>query len=92
MMMVNKNAVRALTEKVRGILNRDWRPIPGDCPENEYDTFASKIAGMVLQGADDHAIMQYLDRSERHDIGLGSFNDERARRVIAAIRSLTFPN
>lgn len=87
-MAIKKQAVRVWTEMVRDILNREWRPIPGDCPDNEYDTYAVKIAQMVLQGADDYAIMEYLERSERHDIGLGRFDPERARKVIAAIRTL----
>ncbi|MCA6114343.1 hypothetical protein J6524_05285 [Bradyrhizobium sp. WSM 1738] len=81
-----------MTEKVSGILNREWHPIPGDCPEDEYNSYALKIAGMVLQGADDHAIMRYLERSERHDIGLGSFDHNRASQVIAAIRTLPSSN
>jgi hypothetical protein len=87
-MIPEKRAIRALTRKVRDVLNREWRPIPGDCPEGEYDSYAQQIAGMVLRGADDHAIMRYLERSEREHIGLGGFDAKRALKVISTIRGL----
>jgi hypothetical protein len=90
--MTSKKAIHALTEKVRETLNREWRPIPGDCPEDEYSSYAKKIATMVLEGADDHAIMRYLERSERYDIGLGRFDHKRASQVVLAIRSLPSAN
>ena len=87
-MNIKKQAVHVWTGMIRDILNREWRPIAGDCPDDEYDAYAAKIAGMVLHGTDDHTIMKYLERSELHDIGLGTFDSERARKVIAAIRTL----
>jgi hypothetical protein len=87
-MTSEKSAIRALTRKVRDILNREWHPIPGECPEDEYDSYAMQIAGMVLRGADDCAIMRYLERSEREHIGLGGFDANRALKVISTIRGL----
>jgi len=68
-------------------MNREWDPI-GGCPDDEYDRYAGTIAAMIRDNRDDFALMQYLERTERHDIGLGSFDAERARRVVASIRKL----
>jgi len=82
-MAIDEEAFR----QIRDILNREWDPI-GGCPADEYDRYARTITKMIHDNRDDFALMQYLERTERHDIGLGRFNAERARRVVAAIRKL----
>ncbi len=78
---------RAWTRKIRDILNREWDPI-GGCPEDEYETYAAKVAAMFLQDASDDAIMQYLEWAAVENMGLAQFNSDRARKAIAAIRRL----
>jgi hypothetical protein len=73
--------------KVRDILNREWDPI-GGCPDDEYETYAAKVAAMLLQIASDDAIMKYLVWAEVENMGLAQFNSDRARKAIAAIRGL----
>jgi len=80
-------AFRIWRGRVSDIMNREWDPI-GGCPDDEYDRYAGTIAAMIRDNRDDFALMQYLERTERHDIGLGSFDSERARRVVASIRKL----
>ena len=82
-MAIEKGTLR----QIRDILNREWDPI-GGCPADEYDRYARTIMKMIRDNRDDFALIQYLERTERHDIGLGRFDAERAQRVVAAIRKL----
>jgi hypothetical protein len=87
-MTIDRRAIRVWTNKVRDILNREWDPI-GDCPENEYDTYAHRLASMIHHDATDDDLMRYLEDAEVHIIGLGPpFDIERGRRVISALRLL----
>ena len=86
-MAAEKEALRVWRERIGDILNREWDPI-GGCPEDEYSRYARAMAEMIRENRDDFALMQYLERTERHDIGLGRFDVGRARRVVASIRKL----
>jgi hypothetical protein len=86
-MAIDKEAFRIWLGRIRDIMNREWDPI-GGCPEDEYDRYVRTIAAMIQDNRDDFALMQYLERTERHDIGLGRFDTEWTRRVVAAIRKL----
>lgn len=62
------------------------------CPEDEYDTYASKIAATIRDGADDNELMRYLERAEVKYIGLGPpFDAARGRKVAPALRLLGPP-
>ena len=86
-MAISKQAFLIWQGRIRDILNREWDPI-GGCPDEEYDRYAGTMATMIRDNRDDFALMQYLERTERHDIGLGRFDAERARKVVASIRKL----
>ena len=86
-MASDREAVRIWRGRISDIMNREWDPING-CPDYEYDRYVGTIAAMIRDNRDDFALIQYLERTERHDIGLGSFDAERARRVVASIRKL----
>lgn len=73
---------------VRDVLNRDWDPI-GGCPDDEYDSYAGHLTGMVHGGATDQELLKYFEWAEVEQMGLGPpFDRVRAERVIAAIRNL----
>jgi hypothetical protein len=89
---MDKKAVRDWQEQIRDVLNREWDPI-GGCPEDEYYTYADRLASMLHRGASDDDLMRYLEWAEGEDIGLGSpFNAERGRKVVAALRTLDDPS
>jgi hypothetical protein len=86
-MASDKEALRIWQGRIRDIINHEWDPI-GRCPEDEYDRYVRTISAMIRDDRDDFALMQYLERTDRHESGLGRFDAERARRVVAAIRKL----
>jgi hypothetical protein len=90
-MAVDKVTVRKWLREIRNILNRDWGPI-GGCPEDEYETYAGKIAAMVQDGATDEQLLKYLEWAEVENMGLSHpFDAVRGNRVIAAIRTIGLP-
>lgn len=88
---INKAGIRSWLRAIRATLNQEWAPIE-DCPEDEYDTYADKLASMIIHGAEDNELMRYLESAEVEYIGLGpSFDLERGHRVVAALRLLGSP-
>jgi hypothetical protein len=86
-MAIDKAAVRKFVREVRDIMNRDWDPI-GGCPEDEYQSYAGHVAGMVLQGTTDEELLNYLEWAEVEHMGGARLDRRRAERVIAAVRGL----
>jgi len=85
---------------IREVLKREWDPIGvlpyGGGPEDEYDSYRDKLAGMISAGATDEELLAYLEWAEREWLGLAAPADERQhretlRRVISAIRALSPP-
>jgi hypothetical protein len=76
-----------MLRRIRDILNRDWDPI-GGCPADEYDSYAGKLAAKIGESATDDELMRYLEWAEVDHLGLGPFDSERARKVIAILRKL----
>jgi hypothetical protein len=90
-MAVDKKEARNWLRKIRDVLNRDWDPI-GGCPDDEYESYAGKIAAMIRDHATDEQLIAYLEWAEVEHMGLGlPFNQERAGKVVSAIRSLGMP-
>jgi len=90
-MPIDKRATRTWLRQIRDVLNRDWDPI-GDCPEDEYETYAGKVAAMIRDRASDEQLLSYLKWAEVENMGLGSpFDQERGQRVVAALRRLGPP-
>jgi hypothetical protein len=89
-MPVDKQALRIWQGQIKEILNRVWDPI-GGCPADEYDSYVGRIATMIREDADDYKLMRYLEWAESVNMGLGPFDSERARNVIAALRALNPP-
>jgi hypothetical protein len=86
-MPIDKQASRIWRGQIRDILNQQWDPI-GGCPADEYDAYAGTIATMVRDNTTDDALMKYLEWAETVHMGLGRFDPDRARTVIASIRAL----
>lgn len=80
-------------ESVRRILWEEWDPIGVNKlggPDDEYDSYASGLAELVITGRDEHAIEEYLVEIETNSIGLSRSKEENNRRVaglLAALRS-----
>ncbi|SFV18735.1 hypothetical protein SAMN05192541_13974 [Bradyrhizobium arachidis] len=86
-MAIDKGASRVWRGRVRDILNQQWDPI-GGCPADECDGYVGTIAAVVRDNTTDEALMKYLEWAESVHMGLGRFDPERARTVIASIRAL----
>ena len=90
-MAIDKRTARRWLRDIRDVLNRDWDPI-GDCPEDEYESYAGQLASMVQASATDEQILKYLEWAEVEHMGLGQhFDRNRGKTVIAAIRALKGP-
>jgi hypothetical protein len=61
----------------------------GGCPEDEYEAYAGKIVALIRDAASDEKLMSYLEWAEVENMGLGKpFDQERGRKVVAALRQL----
>jgi hypothetical protein len=70
----------------------NWDPIRlGGSPQDEYDTYLLKVAGMVRRNEPDKTAIDYLVWVESEYMGLGMHADtrQRAQATIEAIRSGT---
>lgn len=86
-MTFDRASVKAWFRRVRDVLNREWDPI-GDCPENEYDTYAARVMALILEDRSDEAIENYLEWVETQYMGLREPVDrDRLKRTVAAIRA-----
>jgi hypothetical protein len=86
-MTIAKYASREWRRRIRDVLNREWDPI-GGCPEDEYDTYAGKLAAMIRDKASDEDLTRYLEWAEAEHMGFGKFNSERGRKVVQSLRNL----
>ena len=84
---MDKYAARVWRGRLRDVLNREWDPV-GGCPPDEYDTYRDRLTAMVRDNASDEELLAYLEWAEREHMGSGTFNRERGRKVIAALRKL----
>lgn len=81
--MKGKNT-KQLIKWVQAQLN-EWDPIGvADHVDNEYDSYAPKIAGMLSDGADAYRISEHLTDIETVAMGLQG-NASRARAVAEAL-------
>ena len=93
MAAIDKLASRAWRSRLRDVLNTVWDPI-GNCPPDEYDSYAGKIAALVREGASDSALSKYLIWAETENMDMTWSEErrlahhERLARTIAAIRAL----
>ena len=87
---IDKKASQIWRGQIRDILNRDSDPI-GGCPADEYDSYVGKVAAMIRENATDDELMRYLEWAETAHMGFDRFDSERARKVIAALRTLGQP-
>jgi hypothetical protein len=86
--MIDKHALRVWRGRIRDILNSIWDPI-GGCPDDEYDGYVGKLAGMLRAGTGDDEMLAYLEWAEVKHMGLGEpFDRDRGIRVIKALRDL----
>jgi hypothetical protein len=65
--------------EVRELFWREWNPIGGGVPRDEYDTYADKAHAMVHEGRSASEIADYLFAISRDRMGLG--NDQRFREL-----------
>ncbi len=85
-MKSNHDPFRGLRPRIREVFNRDWNPI-GGCPEDEYDSYITGVAKLLLKGAPDRDLIRHLDQVERVGMGLPG-NKERLPKVVAALRAI----
>ena len=82
----DKEASRAWRMRLRTILNTEWDPI-GNCPDDEYDAYAGKIAAMVRDGNSNQELVDYLRWAEVEHIEMPG-DPNRLPSVVASIRAL----
>ena len=91
-MTMDRKAARKWLRDVREVLNREWAPIPADVPDDEYESYAGKLAAMLRDKATDGELLDYLAWAEVEHIGLGPpFDRARGEQVVAALRRLGLP-
>ena len=80
--MDNDQLKRALWNEIRAVslvLRNEWDPIGGgrisDLPDDEYESYAPVLVGMLRQGDDDRTIVEYLRRLESTIVGASSSRD-----------------
>lgn len=64
---------RVASKAIRKILLKNWDPLWvrfEEAPEGEYDGFIPTIYRMLVEGADDCAIAEYLDSATYETMGL----------------------
>jgi len=75
------------------ILQRDWAPMGRGVPTDEYQSHARPLAMMLRHQASRSKLIAYLEWAETANMDLGgSFNRERAEKVVAALRALGLPD
>jgi hypothetical protein len=90
---MDKKSTREWLLQINQVLHKEWNPIAGGVPEDEYESYAGPIATLLLKGASDSELAAYLDRAETESMGLGgSLPSDRFRVVIAALRALGIPS
>jgi hypothetical protein len=83
----DKEASRRWRRRVREVLNSQWDPIGAGQPPDEYDAYVDGIAAMLRDRACDEDLIAYLRWAETEQMCLPG-NDERLRKVVAAIREI----
>ncbi len=82
----HRECSKALFGQVRSVLNREWDPI-GVYPqvEDEYDSYALKVARLLIEGTDAPAVATRLMQFERDAMG---YERATADRNLAVARKL----
>ena len=79
--------------RINEVLHKEWAPIEGGVPNDEYESYVGPIAAMLLNGAPDSELAAYLDHIETEVMGLGgALPTNRFTAVIAALRALGAPS
>lgn len=61
---------RRLMKEVRLVLLNDWNPIGFTVPDDEYDSYAPRVLGLLLAGADRDRLTEHLYMLEMTEMGL----------------------
>lgn len=67
---MDKRKLKEFTKKVDAILWKEWDPIAGGVPKDEYTSYALGIAGKAWNGESKQAILEYLFWAENENMGL----------------------
>lgn len=87
------SSVKEWMKAINAVLHREWAPIAGDPPEDEYESYVGPLATMLLKHAPDAELLAYLEWAEVENMGLGRpFALERAEKVVASLRALPPPS
>ena len=90
-MVTDKKAGRRWRKRIREVLNSEWDPVGvGASSEDDYDSYAGRVAAMLRAGALDADLLQYLHWAETVDIGMPG-DMARLNRVLASLRAVDPP-
>jgi hypothetical protein len=81
----------ALDDRVRTALLHHWHPLGlrhDVLGAERYACQVQDVTLLLLGGADDDALADYLRAAEALRLGLGAADEERVRRAVAALRTL----
>jgi|SRR5580704_11274102 hypothetical protein len=76
---------------VRRILMRDWHPVGAAVPNDEYDSYALTITGMLLRQCSAREVADYLVLAEAHILGTAPRSSEARARTETALMNLCAP-
>jgi hypothetical protein len=89
--MGNDELKRALRKEIRAaalVLRNEWDPIGRgeipDLPDDEYDSYAPALVGMLRRGDTDRTVAEYLRQLESAIVGESSSRDLSA--VVGSLR------
>ena len=84
---------RAIAAKIRAasaVLKSEWDPIGGgaipDLPDDEYESYAPSVVGLIERGADDAEIADLLAAVVSRQMGVAPQSRERLLDVVRRVR------
>lgn len=79
---------------MRGVLLNTWDPIGiNDEPnaQNEYDGYIGELYDLLVSGAPDSALLDYLYWAVYENMGLDASSREDMQETVDALRKIDFP-
>lgn len=68
---MDNNDFSSLQEKVRDVLLKDWDPIGGGVPDDEYDQYIPRVCRMLMEKKSKEELKNHLINISQEDMGLG---------------------
>ena len=93
--MIEKHESRRIRVQIRHVLMEVWDPIGvKDAPhaQDEYDGYIGEVYDMLLGGASDSNLSEYLYWAVHENMGLGAATVADMSDTVAALRKIDLPS